>query len=171
MVTDINTLLDSYNSNTLWEMAREARLPDTTGKKLKKDELLHVMRQHYFQPERIQKAYRQLTKLEHAVVNRLLLHEGQLSTRMFKRDLIRAELVTEPPSKKRPKASLPGSSTRAGRCTAVPSTTSAIPKNRTRPSLKTSWPAWLSTAWFSVKKRPTTAAAQRTNFSYTPAIR
>jgi hypothetical protein len=103
MVTDINTLLDSYNSNTLWEMAREARLPDTTGKKLKKDELLHVMRQHYFQPERIQKAYRQLTKLEHAVVNRLLLHEGQLSTRMFKRDLIRAELVTEPPVKETPK--------------------------------------------------------------------
>lgn len=103
MVTDINTLLDSYNSNTLWEMAREARLPDTTGKKLKKDELLHVMRQHYFQPERIQKAYQQLTKLERAVVDRLLLHEGQLSTRLFKRELIRAELVTEAPAKEAPK--------------------------------------------------------------------
>jgi hypothetical protein len=165
----MNTLLDSYNSNTLWEMAREARLPDTTGKKLKKDELLRVMRQHYFQPERIQKAYRQLTKLEHAVVDRLLLHEGQLSTRLFKRDLIRAELVTEAPRQR--------SAQRALYLAAVPGVDGVRPfrqphrptaKPRTRPSLKTSWPAWPSTAWFSAKPRPTTAAAQRTNFSYHP---
>lgn len=103
MVTDINTLLESYNSNTLWEMAREGNLPETTGKKLKKDELLRVMRQHYFKPERIQKAYRQLTELERAVVNRLLLHEGHVSSRLFKRELIRAELVTEAPVKEAPK--------------------------------------------------------------------
>ena len=103
MVTDINTLLDSYNSNTLWEMAREARLPETTSKKPKKDDLLRMMRQHFFNPERVKESYHRLTKLERTVVNRLLLHEGQISSRLFKRELIRAELVTEAPPKELPK--------------------------------------------------------------------
>lgn len=38
------------------------------------------------------------------MVNRLLLHEGQVSSRLFKRELTRAELVTEAPVKETPKA-------------------------------------------------------------------
>ena len=101
---DIKTLLDSYNSNTLWEMAREAQLSNTTGKKLKKDDVMQLMQREFFQPERIKASYEQLNKKERAVLNRLLLHGGQVSTRIFKRELIRAKLATEAPAKPEPKA-------------------------------------------------------------------
>ncbi|MCP5097837.1 MAG: hypothetical protein GY943_20000, partial [Chloroflexi bacterium] len=45
----------------------------------------------------------QLSKTERAVLNRLLLHKGQLSTRLFKRELIRANLASKAPSKPEPK--------------------------------------------------------------------
>lgn len=100
---DVTTLLDSYNSNTLWEMAREAQLPGTTGKKLKKDDLLGLMQREFFKPARLKAAYHQLSQPERAVLNRLLLHGGQVSTRLFKRELIRAGLATEAPPKPEPK--------------------------------------------------------------------
>ena len=100
---DKNTLLDSYNSNMLWEMARQARLSNTTGTKLKKTELMTLMAQEFFRPERIEASYQQLTKKEKKVVNRLLLHGGQISTRLFKRELIRANLAQEAPPKPEPK--------------------------------------------------------------------
>ena len=97
MSMDIDNLLDSYNSNTLWEMARAAKLPGTTGKKMLKAELLILMRQDYFRPERIYDSYEKLTKTERAVLNRLLLRNGQVSTRMFCRELVRAGLAEEAP--------------------------------------------------------------------------
>lgn len=100
---DIKTLLDSYNSNNLWEMAREAQLPQTTGKKLKKDDLITLMAQEFFRRERIQASYRRLTEKEKAILNRLLLHGGQVSTRLFKRELVRAGLAAEAPPKPQPK--------------------------------------------------------------------
>lgn len=96
---DIRTLLDSYNSNNLWEMAREAQLPKTTGKKLKKSELIALMAQEFFQPERIQASYQRLTEKEKAILNRLLLHGGQVSTRLFKRELVRVGLAEDAPPK------------------------------------------------------------------------
>lgn len=103
MITDPDTLLDSYNSNTLWDMARVARLSIATGKKPKKADLIRTMRREFFKPERIKKSYQQLPALERDVINRLLLHGGQISTRLLKRELIRAEIVTEAPSIERPK--------------------------------------------------------------------
>ncbi|MFO7684082.1 MAG: helicase-associated domain-containing protein [Chloroflexota bacterium] len=97
MSKDIATLLDSYNSNTLWEMARAAQLPNTTGKKLSKGELLVLLAQEFFKPERIKASYQRLTKTERDVLNRLLLHNGRVSSRQFARELIRADLVTEAP--------------------------------------------------------------------------
>ena len=97
------TLLESYNSNALWEMARQAGLSNTTGKKLKKTELIILMAEEFFQPERIKSSYQLLTKKEKTIVNRLLLHGGQVSTRLFKRELIRAKLAKEAPSKPEPK--------------------------------------------------------------------
>jgi hypothetical protein len=97
------TLLDSYNSNMLWEMARQARLSNTTGTKLKKAELIMLMAEEFFQPERIKESYQLLTKKEKKIVNRLLLHGGQVSTRLFKRELIRANLAQEASPKPEPK--------------------------------------------------------------------
>ena len=100
---DIKTLLDSYNSNNLWEMAREAQLPQTTGKKLKKDDLITLMAREFFQPKRIRASYQRLTEKEKAILNRLLLHGEQVSTRLFKRELIRVGLATEARPKQQPK--------------------------------------------------------------------
>lgn len=104
---DQTTLLDSYNSNTLWDMARAAQLPQTTGAKLKKASLIKLMQQEFFKPARIKAAYQRLPQTERAVLNRLLLHGGQLSTRLFKRELIRAGLATEAPDKPSPKGLSP----------------------------------------------------------------
>ncbi|MBK8984928.1 MAG: helicase-associated domain-containing protein [Chloroflexi bacterium] len=103
MNKEIAALLDSYNSNTLWEMARAAQLPNTTGKKLPKSELLALMAQEFFKPERIEAAYQKLTKTERDVLNRLLLHNGKVSSRVLARELIRAGLATEAPPAPEPK--------------------------------------------------------------------
>ncbi|MCB9445978.1 MAG: helicase-associated domain-containing protein [Ardenticatenaceae bacterium] len=84
-------------------MAREAQLSGTTGKKLKKAELLALMTQEFFRPERIKTSYKRLAETERAVINRLLLHGGQVSTRLFKRELIRANMATEALPKPVPK--------------------------------------------------------------------
>ena len=101
------TLLDSYNSNTLWDMARHAKLSKTSGKKLKKTELLDLMTKEFFQPERITASYQNLTQLEKQVVNRLILHGEQISTKLFRRELLRAKLAQEPPPKEEPKGVSP----------------------------------------------------------------
>lgn len=80
-------------------MAREAQLSGTTGKKLKKADLIRLMEREFFQPKRIQTTYQRLTKKEKGVLNRLLLHGGQVSTRLFKRQLIRANIAEEAPPK------------------------------------------------------------------------
>ncbi len=103
MNREIATLLDSYNSNTLWDMARAAQLPGTVGKKLGKDAVLALLKQEFFKPERIEAAYKRLTKTERDVLNRLLLHNGQISSRLFARELLRAGLVTEAPPPPKPK--------------------------------------------------------------------
>ncbi|MBE2200647.1 MAG: helicase-associated domain-containing protein [Anaerolinea sp.] len=103
MSKEIATLLDSYNSNTLWEMARAAQLPNTIGKKLSKGELIPLMRQEYFKPERIKASYQRLTKTDRDVLNRLLLRDGKISSRVFMRELIRAGLATEAPPAPEPK--------------------------------------------------------------------
>ena len=97
MSRDILNLLDTYNSNNLWEMARAANLPGTTGKKLNKVSLLKLMQEEYFKPQRIKADYNRLTENEKAIINRLLLRKGSASTRMFSRELVRAGLATEAP--------------------------------------------------------------------------
>ncbi|MCB8959566.1 MAG: helicase-associated domain-containing protein, partial [Ardenticatenales bacterium] len=91
----IAELLDSYNSNTLWDMARAAQLVDTGSVRLKKQDLMLLMEEGFFQPQRIRAVYASLPAVEREVLNRLLLHDGQVSTRLFKRELVRAGFVTE----------------------------------------------------------------------------
>jgi hypothetical protein len=98
-------LIESYNSNTLWEMARAAKLPNTTGKRLNKVPLIALMVELYFQPERIKASYQSLSDLEKVVINRLLLRGGEAPTRLLHRELTRSGLTTElpPPPEPDPK--------------------------------------------------------------------
>lgn len=103
MINDIYLLLDSYNSNTLWEMARAAHLNGTSGLKLKKESLALLLQQEYFKPERIKAAYQKLSETEKTIINHLLWQKGELPCRVFKRELLRAGLVTEAPPAPPPK--------------------------------------------------------------------
>ena len=97
-------LIESYNSNTLWDMARAAQLPGTSGKKLKKAPLQTLMGEEFFKSARIAAAYKKLTALEKTVLNRLQLRgSGIVSTRAFRRELMRAKIATEAPQKEIPK--------------------------------------------------------------------
>ena len=64
MITDIATLLEAYNHTILWDMAFAAKLPGAVGKKTKKADLLKLMQEEFFKPERISASYLRLTKTE-----------------------------------------------------------------------------------------------------------
>ena len=99
MADEIRTLLDAYHSTTLWEMADAAglRVTDPKGKKLSKSEVLSKMQAEYFAEERIRDSLDRLDERERAVLDRLLLHGGTISTRTLKREVIRAGLATTAP--------------------------------------------------------------------------
>ncbi len=95
MTDEIETILNAYHSQTLWEMARAAGLEATgSGKKLSKAELLPKMRAEFFTRERVLASCERLGKREREVLNRLLLRGGEASSRSFQRELVRAGLVT-----------------------------------------------------------------------------
>lgn len=104
MPDTIFMLLDTYNANTLREMAEANAMAVTTdsGKKLSKDRLLANMREEFFSGERVLASWRRLSDTEKAVLNRLLRRGGQAITRHFKREVIRAGLATEAPQPERP---------------------------------------------------------------------
>jgi hypothetical protein len=97
MADEMDVLLESYHSNTLWEMARVGglRVHDARGKRLGKKELLSQMRAQLFTPERVRAAWEKLDKRERAVLNRLLLHPEPVRTAAFCREVVRAGLATE----------------------------------------------------------------------------
>lgn len=97
MITDIATLLEAYTHTILWDMAFAAKLPGAVGKKTKKADLLKLMQEEFFKPERISASYLRLTKTERAVVDRLMLRGNTSSTRLFARELVRAGLTKEAP--------------------------------------------------------------------------
>ena len=96
MADDIRKLLDSYNANTLWEMANAAglRVTDERGKRLGKKALIRKMEQEFFTRERVLDSLSRLNERERAVLNRLLLRGGVASTRSLRRETHRAGLVT-----------------------------------------------------------------------------
>jgi hypothetical protein len=96
MSQEINTILESYHFATLWEMAHAAGLQVTGkgGKKLRKTALVKKMRAEFFSQARVRASWEQLDKRERAVVNRLLLRGGRVSTKNFQREIVRARLAT-----------------------------------------------------------------------------
>ncbi len=99
MSDDLIRLLDSYAAETLREMAEFIGIAITMddGRKIPKQELVPTLRAELFAGPRILSAYNQLTSLEQAVLNRLLLRGGQMPTRRFQQEIIRAGLGKEAP--------------------------------------------------------------------------
>lgn len=99
MADEIETILNNYHSATLARMAEAAGLPvrDRKGKKLPKDQVHALMRDRFFTRERVQSSWEKLNERERAVLNRLLLRGGEVATRVFRREIIRAGLATEAP--------------------------------------------------------------------------
>lgn len=104
MPDELSVLLDDYNANSLREMAEANNMltVDNDGKRLPKHQLLPKMRTEFFAAKRILASYQRLSQPERAVLNRLLLRGGRVSTSGFKREIIRsnlAEAAPEPPSR------------------------------------------------------------------------
>lgn len=96
MADEIEALLESYHSNTLWEMARAGglRVQDAAGKRLGKKEILTQLRAHFFAPERVRAAWEKLEACERAVLTLLLRHPEPVRTAAFCREVVRAGLAT-----------------------------------------------------------------------------
>lgn len=95
--------LEAYHYDTLCEMAEAAGLDiyDERDKTLRKNELIARMQAEYFTEVRVETSWRKLNEQERAVVNRLLLHDDQVTTKSFRRELIRARLVKKAPESER----------------------------------------------------------------------
>jgi hypothetical protein len=95
MSTEINTILETYHFNTLWEMAQAAGLKvyDQRRKKLRKAALINLMRSEFFTQARVRASWEQLNERERAVVNRLLLRGGSVGLKTFQREIARARLA------------------------------------------------------------------------------
>jgi hypothetical protein len=104
MKSEIRKLLETYHSNTLWDMAQAGRLEVTkNGQRLRKSQLLPLMEEEFFTPARIQYSLSQLDKRERAVLNQLLQRDEPISTNTFRRQMVRAGLVTEAQETERPR--------------------------------------------------------------------
>jgi hypothetical protein len=103
MTDEISQILDTYHFNTLVSMAEAAGLRTTGsgGKKLRKKELLAVMRAEFFTEKRVRASWERLSERERAAVNRLLLHGGNAPTRSLRRELVRAGLAAEAPEQEK----------------------------------------------------------------------
>ncbi len=94
MIDEVNTLLDSYSSNTLWEMVRASNL-ESGSKKMVKAELLVYMKKEFFTEKRVRHSVNQLNQQEKEILNRLQLRDYIATTYAFRRELTRAGLATE----------------------------------------------------------------------------
>ncbi len=99
MPDEIDAILNDYHSATLLKMAEAAGLNvrDPQGRKLTKEQLFARIRAEFFTRERVQASWERLDERERAVLNRLLLRGGEVATRAFQRELLRAGLATEAP--------------------------------------------------------------------------
>ncbi|MEM7030110.1 MAG: helicase-associated domain-containing protein [Chloroflexota bacterium] len=102
MTSKQRTLLDSYHTNTLREIAEAngISIKDKRGKNFPKDALHDIMIRDFFIEARVSNSYRQLQDREKAALNRILLSEGETPARSLKRNLMRANVVTAAPEKK-----------------------------------------------------------------------
>jgi uncharacterized protein (UPF0147 family) len=96
MADELETLLNTYHANTLWEMADAAglRVTTPTGKRLRKATVIAKMQAEYFTRERVEASLARVKERERAALDRILLHGGRVPTKSLERELMRAGLVT-----------------------------------------------------------------------------
>ncbi|MEZ4731496.1 MAG: hypothetical protein R3E79_30630 [Caldilineaceae bacterium] len=97
MDSSLARLLDAYNVQTLFSMALATGVLPPKSKKPTKATLLSLLQEQLFTQKRVNAAVAQLHEREKAVLNRLLLHDNPVRTNAFRRELVRAGLVTLPP--------------------------------------------------------------------------
>ena len=102
MTAEITQILDSYHAADLSSMASEAGISTSVRGKSNRSSTVSALRQHFFQPERIQAAYAKLSDLEKEALNRILLHPQPIPTRALRREMVRSGIVTEAPLSKEP---------------------------------------------------------------------
>ena len=98
---DFDRLLDAYHASALFEMAEAAGLQTTgTGRKLRKVELIALLKPHLFSRKRVLAAWENLIPRDRAVLERLLVRGGRQPVRLFKHELLRDGLIADQPSQK-----------------------------------------------------------------------
>lgn len=102
----LERILDGYNVQTLFSLALATGILPAKSKKLAKAPLIALLMEQLYQQVRVDDAWANLSQREKAILNRLLLHNGLVRTNAFRRELVRAGLVTLPPEppKQKPNA-------------------------------------------------------------------
>jgi hypothetical protein len=97
MTEPLATLLDRYYYDTLLQIAAFNDLPslDPTGRKPRKDTLITMLSERVYVPDAARASLAQLSALQRAVLDRILLHGGQVETHLLRAELD-AEGLTQP---------------------------------------------------------------------------
>lgn len=91
-------MLDTYNMNTLFDIAVEAKLVSRSGKRPNKAVLLDLLQKGLFTADRVKATWASLTEREQTIINRLLWHPNGIATRLFERECSRARLARVGPA-------------------------------------------------------------------------
>jgi len=99
MANPLRTLLDSYRYQTLLGIAEFSGIATTAtnGPRLRKRALIEVLHDQLFTQERAAQALSRLSALERTVLDRLLLHHGEIPTNAFRDELQRHDVVQSAP--------------------------------------------------------------------------
>lgn len=98
MAENLKELLNTYNANALRQMAENAQLSVTkanSSKRLPKPDLITMLVLNFFTRERVKGSFGRIDDRAQAVLNQLLRKQGDIPTSVFKRQCVRAGLVTE----------------------------------------------------------------------------
>ena len=102
MSDELIGLLKEYNYHTLMKIAEHNGLDicDERGKKLRKATLVSLMRRHFFTEACVKASLAELSELDRAVLNRLLLRGGEADTISLRQEVVRDGLAAEQSSQK-----------------------------------------------------------------------
>jgi len=97
MTDPLPVLLDRYYHDTLLEIAAFNDLPtaDSSGRKLRKDTLIEMLCHRLYVPQQARESLPQLNAVQHMVLERILLHGGEVET-LFLRDELEREGIVRP---------------------------------------------------------------------------
>lgn len=96
MPQPLPALLDQYYHDTLLEIAASNGLPvlDAAGHRLRKDALIKMLCERVYNPQAARAALAQLTAVQRIVLDRILLHGGEVETRTLRAELEREGIIT-----------------------------------------------------------------------------